>query len=158
MAPAQQKSACVLVWTRVSRGICMLSVLALSQAPGSLIDLSLPCLGRASWNAAAVVCAVRWAGRLGRTGEVLARRGMSRKGMMGRGWEWCARESAEGSSVPGVNSGHDGKCFCRMCVTGLGGKKTCMRVQPNMLSANSYISHFHCGNRSTDKVSREEAS
>lgn len=88
-------------------------------------DLSLPCLGRASWNAAAVVCAVRWAGRLGRTGEVLARRGMSRKGMMGRGWEWCAREHAEGSSVPGVNSGHDGKCFCRMRVTGLGSKKTC---------------------------------
>lgn len=33
-------------------------------------DLSLPRLGRASWNAAAAVCALRWAGRLEKTGEV----------------------------------------------------------------------------------------
>lgn len=60
------------------------------------------------------------------------------------------RESAEGSSVPGVNSGHDGKCFCRR--DWLGQEKNMQRVQSDMPLAISFMSHFHGGNK-TDDVS-----
>lgn len=66
------KHSCFLVST-AQHSICELSVLSHPPWKQALIipyDLSLPCLGRASWNAAAAVCALRWAGRLEKTGEV----------------------------------------------------------------------------------------
>lgn len=88
-APAQQKYANRSTRRRtISVLVCRLCSLSPSPWKQALIipcDLSLPCLGGASWNAAAVVCAVSTGRRVGRHRRGLAGNGTGLRGMTGRG-------------------------------------------------------------------------
>lgn len=65
----------------------------------------------ASWNAAAAVCAVQWAGRLEETGEVW--QGQRPERNDGKRLEWTSG-SASSQSIPHVNR-NDGRSVCQKC-------------------------------------------